>query len=214
MPPVPDGTKAYLEYLDREMTIMGILSSFCIAVVALVLKSVAGADSTSGWLFHDLSNHRMVEVSLGCAFLVLAAFCFYLQRSKLALTYGAICMAYAHHDPEHWEGDRWLIEADSWDLWLRYRTGFMLLSMSAIVFSLAVCRSEGFDPGWLRPLETASLILIMAGTGIHHLILTTYRYDDHPILKNFPFRNLLHHWRLRKETPKERKQRTAETGSM
>jgi hypothetical protein len=206
MPPVPEATKSYLDYLDREMTIMGILSSFCIAVVALVLKSVGGADSTSGWFFQELSNHHMVEVSLGCGFLVLAAFSFYLQRSTLAITYGGICMAYAHPNDAHWSGDRWLVEADSWGLWLSYRTGFLFLYMTVIVFVLAVCRTEKFDPIWLRYAETLVLILMVIAKSIHHVILATYRYDDHPYRTHFPFPHLFSDWKQREMTAEEREE--------
>jgi len=36
--------KHYLDYLDKEMTIMGILSAFCVAVVAALLNGIFTAD--------------------------------------------------------------------------------------------------------------------------------------------------------------------------
>lgn len=42
---------SYLEYLDKEMTIMGILSTFCVAVVALVLDRVGSADLSKQTVF-------------------------------------------------------------------------------------------------------------------------------------------------------------------
>src|SRR5262245_45379342 len=35
---------AYLAYLDKEMTIMGILSTFCVAVIALMVDRVGSAE--------------------------------------------------------------------------------------------------------------------------------------------------------------------------
>ena len=36
--------KHYLDYLDKEMSIMGILSAFCVAVVAALLNGIFTAD--------------------------------------------------------------------------------------------------------------------------------------------------------------------------
>jgi hypothetical protein len=47
---VADDVKPYLDYLDKEMTIMGILSAFCVGAAALVAREVLKV-SGQGQLF-------------------------------------------------------------------------------------------------------------------------------------------------------------------
>jgi hypothetical protein len=74
--------KPYLEYLDKEMTIMGILSGFCVAVLALVVDKIAGAkDQTPlASLWTDQSETWLI----GAGALLVSALFFYRQRSHLA----------------------------------------------------------------------------------------------------------------------------------
>ena len=44
-PSIADAAKPYLDYLDKEMTIEGILSAFCVAVGAAAFDRVLGAKS-------------------------------------------------------------------------------------------------------------------------------------------------------------------------
>jgi hypothetical protein len=88
-----EGTKAYLEYLDKEMTIMGILSTFCVAAAALVIDRVGSAEHDS--FFGGLAKSHIVQVLIGSGLLILAGLYFYLQRSTLAFFYGSICMSIA-----------------------------------------------------------------------------------------------------------------------
>jgi hypothetical protein len=58
--------KSYLEYLDKEMTIMGILSTFCVAAAFLVIDRVCGADKSStfsNWLNLGSRMSSLVLVS-------------------------------------------------------------------------------------------------------------------------------------------------------
>src|SRR5579872_5574409 len=124
--------KPYLEYLDKEMTIMGILSTFCVAAASLVVDRVASAEKES--LFKSLSEHHSLSVFVGSGFLVAAGLCFYLQRSILAHLYGGICMSIAHRDFHKRDTRTWLREAYSWRTWLRYRTGFTFLMLATVVY--------------------------------------------------------------------------------
>ena len=49
-----DMSNKYLDYLDKEMTVMGILSTFSVAVVALVLDRVGSAEANKGSFFYLL----------------------------------------------------------------------------------------------------------------------------------------------------------------
>ncbi len=63
----------YLQYLDKEMTIMGILSTFCVAVVALVLDRVGSTDSSKQTIFYLLWKDQSSYIVLGSSRVALAA---------------------------------------------------------------------------------------------------------------------------------------------
>jgi hypothetical protein len=82
---MPD-PKPYLDYLDKEMTIMGVLSTFCLAVPALFFERIIAANEKS--IGHDFLNRL---VSMGSIYMItasvlmlFAAMYFYKQRSLLA----------------------------------------------------------------------------------------------------------------------------------
>jgi hypothetical protein len=107
-----DGIKQYLDYLDKEMTIMGILSTFCVAAAALVVDRIGTADK--GSMFKTLQSDPSPSVLVGSGFLLCAALCFYLQRSRLAHYYGGICISQASHSAQPYPTETWLVDAYSW----------------------------------------------------------------------------------------------------
>ena len=75
----------YLEYLDKEMAIMGILSTFCAAVVALVLDRICGAELDKKSLFVRLWREDSTFVILRLVSTGIAGALFYKQRSALGV---------------------------------------------------------------------------------------------------------------------------------
>jgi len=146
--------KEYLEYLDKEMTIMGILSTFCAAAVALVLGRIGDIDLTKKTVFLAIWEQHAVAVLTGSGLLLLAALFFYLQRSTLAYFYGGISLSLSNHEEaptyhgrghrqavkerSQWRTTNWLTEADSWATWFRYRVGFLCLSLAFYAYATEV----------------------------------------------------------------------------
>jgi hypothetical protein len=186
--------KQYLEYLDKEMTIMGILSTFCVAAASLVVDRVCSADKES--FFRNLSVHQTTSIFLGSGLLVAAGLCFYLQRSRLAHFYGGIAMSLAHPGNHKWETNSWLKEAYSWNSWLRYRTGFTFLMLATVVYTNAIYRTvnpSGPAIDWLVWILVAAIVF---GAICRAVILSTHRYKNEPY-KAFTFRRFLRDWRIR-----------------
>jgi hypothetical protein len=131
-----EGTKLYLEYLDKEMTIMGILSAFCAAVLGLVLGVVAktegGGDNMGAQMW--AKGHWFIVV--GSIALIAAVLFFYRQRSHLAWYYGQICLTLALGKNN--ELDEWLTDADGWDTWIHYRWGFVTASIGICAYGHAI----------------------------------------------------------------------------
>src|SRR5262245_49949496 len=79
-----DSVVRYGEYLDKEMTIMGLLSAFSVAVPAFVLDRTAGAKPVEQLALANLWSDDRPLLLAGSLALFLAALGFYLQRSHLA----------------------------------------------------------------------------------------------------------------------------------
>ncbi|HTY39357.1 MAG TPA: hypothetical protein VMH23_19730 [Bacteroidota bacterium] len=130
----------YLGYLDKEMTIMGILSAFCLAVPSLLVERVFSINKDS--MAFDFVS-RLWVTSYPCLIaavilMLIAAMFFYKERSLLAWYYGQTALEGAlPHYTEH-RIEQWLQEADSWEAWLPYNTAFWISITAAVEFILAL----------------------------------------------------------------------------
>jgi hypothetical protein len=144
-PSVADVAKPYLDYLDKEMTIEGILSAFCVAVGGVAFDRVLGvkADAASS-LVGQLQSFSYPFVLAAIVGVVTAALFFYLQRSTLAWHYGEISFAVATElagetgDTRAASVSACLDEAHSWSAWNRYKFGWSFLAVTAIEIVLAL----------------------------------------------------------------------------
>jgi hypothetical protein len=194
MPEPLDGTKMYLDYLDKEMTIMGILSTFCVAAAALVVDRVSSASPNT--FFAALASVHLVEAFTGAAMIMSAALCFYLQRSLLAYFYGSICFSLIEGQKTEWDTNQWLDEASSWAVWLRYRVGLMFLAISSIVFVHVIYETANPKAAPHFWLEWTVIVAAIAGISTHNALLSTYRDEEDPYAQ-FSFRTFLKDWRIR-----------------
>jgi hypothetical protein len=144
-PSVADVAKPYLDYLDKEMTIEGILSAFCVAVGGVAFDRALGvkADGASS-LVGQLQNFSYPFVLAAVVGVVTAALFFYLQRSTLAWHYGEISFAVAMElaggagEVRGTSVLESLDDAHSWSAWNRYKFGWSFLAVSAVEILLAL----------------------------------------------------------------------------
>jgi len=144
-PSVSDVAKPYLDYLDKEMTIEGILSAFCVAVGGVAFDRVLGgkADGASSFV-GQLQEFSYPFVLAAIAGLVTAALFFYLQRSTLAWHYGEISFAVATElaggagEADAASVLESLEGAHSWSAWNRYKFGWSFLAVTAVEILLAL----------------------------------------------------------------------------
>jgi hypothetical protein len=132
---VDSSSSPYVEYLDKEMTIMGLLSAFSVATPGLVVQSMAGAAASSPLTIVWNAGPRYWIV--GSAAMLLAALLFYRQRSRLAWYYGQLCLARTPNAPEVDEAIL-LRDADSWETWVLYRWAFCALGVAVYIYGAAL----------------------------------------------------------------------------
>ena len=171
--------KPYLEYLDKEMTIMGILSVFSVAVATVPAEQIlSGKSELLTRIFRVGESH----VIAGAALALLAAYFFYLQRSHLAWYYGQIALAQSLAASSSYKVQTWLMWADGWDTWTRYQTGFIVLSLSIASYVYAVAETlipslESLSTIWSMNLPLAISGLVAAG---RWYCLARYPQDENP----------------------------------
>ena len=134
--------KRYLEYLDKEMTIKGIMSVFCVSVAGLVAKTILGINpqnATTKILSDVLWTNGSDYILAGAACLLAAALCFYLQRSLLAWYYGQLCLS----DSKGKNPTELLDNADSWATWIRYRWAFVFATLGFVYLGIPLLQLHG-----------------------------------------------------------------------
>ena len=86
-----ESVKPYLDYLDMEVTIMRVLSAFAVAVPALIVERLAGADAKSA--LGDIWTTRRSYLLVGAGSFLVSALFFYRQGSLLAWAHGQLCLS-------------------------------------------------------------------------------------------------------------------------
>jgi hypothetical protein len=124
----------YLDFLDKEMSIMGILSAFSVAVVSLFLQQIGTAKDNV--FFQRIFQTGYWYVILGSVLVILAAGGFYYQRGKIAGYYGHIAKSV---DFQLREQVREYIErADCLKPWVSYFIAFKSLYAGMVFYALAL----------------------------------------------------------------------------
>lgn len=175
----PMDTKAYLEYLDKEMTIMGLLSAFAVAVTSFATERILNAEKG---LLNQIGSIGKLHVLAGAASALLAALFFYLQRSHLAWYYGQTTLAQSRGASSPESVESLLTRSDGWDTWARYQTGFAILTLAIFYYAYAVAETlvEAISS---VPLENSILLPLFAVAAIESTrwyVLEKFPQQDKP----------------------------------
>jgi uncharacterized oligopeptide transporter (OPT) family protein len=182
-----DPLSGYCDYLDKEMTIMGLLSAFAVLVAGLVLDRTAAADPEKQATLAQLWSDQREFLGVGSIAFLLAALCFYLQRSLLAYYIGQLRFSKTMARYEKPSAKELLEDADSWATWIQYQTGFVLLALGFTMYGFAFYASLLKDQSPWR-LVTISCIVAGLVAVVNGAVKARYRYHDEPWYDFFHFR--------------------------
>lgn len=180
-----DSIGNYCKYLDKEMTIMGLLTAFAVAVPGLVIDRVVSATENHTVLM-ALWSTKNLYLGVGSGSLLLSALLFYRQRSLLAFYYGQLRLSQTEARYPKLTAYRLLREVDSWWIWASYDTAFALLIMGFVVYGYALFAADSARctpfavVGWIG-FCTLGYIALNAG------VTSANRYADYPWRKLFGF---------------------------
>ena len=154
---------------------MGILSTFCAAVVALVLDKVVSAEK--GVLLRLWASSSSYII-IGSVLMLLGAFCFYRQRSLLAWFYGQICLCMSRNPSDL---ANWLDDADSWETWISYQWAFTFTGVAFAEYVLALLSdTQGwFQVHWFA-CSLSPIVIAVVVMAFRTFVLTRYKYEDDP----------------------------------
>ena len=172
--------KLYLDYLDKEMSIMGILSTFCFAVPALILERVTTA--TNNFLA-DLWISGNSYFLVASVFMLLSASLFYKQRSVLAWYYGQISLKENLPNYVKPAKEQWLQDADSWGTWIWYKIAFYLIFFST--FEYGVAFGSYYCPSIQENKISYILfpfIILIISVSLVIIVNLKYKYQDNPFI--------------------------------
>ena len=109
----------YLDYLEKEMTIMGVLSAFCALAPALAIKELLENSGSPPNYIGKIWIAGGPFILIATFLILAAAGFFYGQRSTLAWFYGQISLAFIDSAMTGRSVEQWLRDADSWATWNR-----------------------------------------------------------------------------------------------
>ncbi len=207
---VDEPTKLYLGYLDKEMTIMGILASFCVAVVALTLDKILGAKSSEDTIMTNIWKNGECFVLIASAMMLLAAYCFYRQRARLSWHYGQIslCLAGVLKDMNEMDVQNWLKRADSWKTWCYYYTAFSFMRVAFLYYAAAIFSvSSAYNSNWVSKhfyIILIPTIWVFVCWLVRYHVFENYKFKDKPYkefcAKDTPIKDCFLWWCKKLET--------------
>ena len=179
-------TKQYLDYLDKEMTIMGVLTAVAVVAPGAILNAALTSDKGQMCALWNAEPFFIVTGSVLC---ILAALFFYQQRSTLAWYYGQISLEETVGTKESVKLREWLLEADSWATWWPYGWGFIFLIVGFVEYFLAFLFFLlpqrwpwlGNHVSLVKTILFCACLLVAFATALEEwFIRTRYRFSDHP----------------------------------
>jgi hypothetical protein len=173
MATVLDGTKPCLDYLDKEMTIQGVLSAFSFAAAAALFSGILAPANRTSELVHTVQCSGTPYLLAGCVFLVVSGAVFYGERATLSSLYQVMALATAYEslDQKHPSDSPSVLgclnDLDSWYLWFWLKVGLACLAAAALECVLAFVSTIGPFRSFTHKNIAACLVSVLPlGRGV------------------------------------------------
>jgi hypothetical protein len=141
------------------LTIMGILSAFCMGAAALVAREVLTV-SGHGQLFAGRQGDFYYIVT-GSGLMVVAAAAFYWQRAQLAWHYGQVSLWATDATVSGRELPDILRESDTWAVWIPYQSGLWLTAAGLLAYFGALSPiPEEYEVAYVLALTMMALLAV------------------------------------------------------
>ena len=154
----PDA-KPLLDYLDKEGTVMGFLSAFCVGAGLLMLDRTLGAKASESPYMASVWESGSWFVSIASLSLFVGALMFYLQRSKLLWVLGRLAIELAKQGQVD---ATTRAEVEEWMFWWQYRVAWGGVLVSTIYTPVALLspRWPPDPPSFAQLLTLLSVVLV------------------------------------------------------
>jgi len=122
--------KPYLDYLDKEMTFCGIITTFSLACVLFMMdKLFSTAKPQTSTFTIDFSSTYFVSTLL---LFTISAYLLFRQRAELAFYYGQISLEFTSPGYTGKTMRYFFNQVDSWKFWYKYFYGIALIACAFI----------------------------------------------------------------------------------
>jgi hypothetical protein len=128
-----DPAELFLDYLEKENTILGVISTFCILAAAFVIKEVLSASSGQ---IEQVAKDAITYIYIGSALMFYAGHRYFRQRSLIAWYQGQISLAIVHDDKRLLNDT--INEVDTRFAWRYYNTASVITWFAFIEYSFAL----------------------------------------------------------------------------
>lgn len=191
--PKHDVANRYVDYLDKEMTIMGILSTFCILVIGGCVNALSNVSKEQSQWFKGFWHEQGPFIFFGLCAVLLSAFFFYRQRSLLSYYVGQIHLSSDYSDLADGSVSELHDSANNWRTWRFYRMAFICLFAAAAFFGRVASTNVLSSGTWLLSvLECLRFWELYVPTALCLILCVSvcmafdaFPNDDHPYKRSW-----------------------------
>lgn len=169
--------KGYIEYLEKENTILGVISTFCILVAGFILERIFSANE--GYLL-AIRENGMSFILLGSVLILYAAHRHFRQRSLIAWTQGQICLAIASNNKR--EIHYTIKDTDTRETWRFYNSAHSFVWTAFIEYLLSIASIEW---KWSFFVENKNYFAMIIAI-IPFIIMGCIAYEAHFLETRYP----------------------------
>lgn len=175
----------YLDHLDKQMTMEGVITAFCVGTAAALFDRVLAADvSHGGDVMKQLQGPAHAYMIGAAIALICAAAFFFLQREDLVWLHGEISMTVTREArglspfTDTWTVEEALNYGDSWSLWNRHKQGLVLLAAAAAEIALGLWAATWQTQPLIDHWELAWAPFVAALGGVIWISVTLSQRDE------------------------------------
>jgi hypothetical protein len=126
--------KPYLDYMDKEMTFCGIITTFSLACVLFMMDKMFSSIKTNDTTIQI--DFKSIYFLMSIISLVIAAFLLFKLRANLAYNYGQISLEITSKGFTGKPIESWLKDVDSWEFWNPYFYAIALIICAFIQIAI------------------------------------------------------------------------------
>ncbi len=134
--------KYYLDYIDKEMTFAGIITTFCVGCLLFMVDKLFPKEIAASDLHAHVTDFHNIYFIVPMIYLAFSTFLLIWHRSKMAFYYGQIALEIYTENFSIDIMDRLLQRIDRWPFWFKYFLSFSLIICAFLLLCVFVFSTQ------------------------------------------------------------------------